>query len=212
MAKISASILSFFFDAKKRRLTDSQMVDNINSALKTREKDFDILHLDVGDGKFIKSKTFTPAIIRKIRCDKKKEAHFMVINYKKYIKDYFQLADMFIIHNEILKHDFLKTIEFLKKNKKYVGISISPKTHIEDIKYLGKINLVLVMSVYPGLPGQEFIEHSVRKIRKLRDLRKKKKLNFSIAVDGGINKENMSKCINAGADILVMGTGFFKKQ
>lgn len=212
MVRISASILGFFFDAKKKKLTDSQMVDNINSALKTSEKDFDILHLDIGDGKFIKSKTLTPAIIRKIRCDKKKEAHFMVVNYKKYIKDYFQLADMFIIHNEVLKHDFLKTVEFLKKNKKYVGISISPKTHIEDIKYLDKINLVLVMSVYPGLPGQEFIEHSTRKIRKLRDLRKKKKLNFTIAVDGGINSENMSKCINAGADILVMGTGFFKKQ
>ncbi len=212
MARISASILGFFFDAKKRRLTDNQMVDNINSALKTKEDDFDILHLDIGDGKFIKSKTLTPAIIRKIKCDKKKEAHLMVLNYKKYIKDYFQLADMFIVHNEILKHDFLKTIEFLKKNKKYVGISISPKTHIEDIKYLDKINLVLVMSVYPGLPGQEFIEHSVRKIRKLCDLRTKKKLNFTIAVDGGINRENMNKCINAGADILVMGTGFFNKQ
>jgi ribulose-phosphate 3-epimerase len=212
MARISVSILSFYFDAKRRKLTNTQLADNVNSALKSREKDFDILHLDIGDGKFIESKTFNPSIIRKIKYDKKREAHFMVVNYKRYIRDYFHLTDMFIVHNEVLKHDFQKTIDFLKKNKKFVGISISPKTSIDDIKYLESINLVLIMSVYPGLPGQEFIEYSLRKIRKLRDLRKKKKLNFTIAVDGGINKSNMDKCIAAGADILVMGTGFFKDQ
>jgi ribulose-phosphate 3-epimerase len=211
MVRISASLLNFYFDAKKNKLSTNQLADNINSALKNREKDFDILHLDIGDGKFIESKTFTPAIIRKIKCDKKKEAHFMVLNYKKYIKEYFHLTDMFIVHNEVIRHDFQKTIEFLKKNKKYVGISISPKTHIDEIKYLDQINLVLIMSVYPGLPGQEFIEHTPRKIRKLKDLRTKKKLHFAIAVDGGINKSNINKCIDAGADILVMGTGFFKK-
>lgn len=210
MTRISASILSFYFDAKKKKLTNNQLVDNINSALKEKEKKFDILHLDIGDGKFIKSKTFTPAIIRKIKCDKKKEAHFMVVDYKKYLKEYFHLSDMFIFHNEVLRNDFPKTIEFLKKNKKFIGISISPDTHVDEIKYLDKINLVLVMSVYPGLPGQEFLEHTLRKIRKLRDLRTKKKLNFVIAVDGGINRTNVDKCIAAGADILVMGTGFFK--
>jgi len=212
MARISASILRFYFDAKKKKLTNNQLADNINSALKTKEKDYDILHLDIGDGKFIESKTFTPEIIRKIKYTKKREAHFMVVDYKKYLKEYFQLSDMFIFHNEVLKHDFPETIEFLKKNKKFVGISISPKTRIDDIKYLDQINLVLIMSVYPGLPGQEFIEHSLRKIRKLRDLRTKKKLKFTIAVDGGINKNNKDECITAGADILVMGTGFFKEN
>lgn len=210
MIRISASILGFYFDAKKNKLSNTQMIENINSALKRKEKDFDILHLDIGDGRFIKSKTFTRSMIRKIRCDKKREAHFMVLNYNKYIKEYFQLTDMFIIHNEVLKHDFQKTIDFLKKNKKYVGISISPDTHVDEIKYLDQINLVLVMSVYPGLPGQKFLEHTLLKIRKLNDLRKKRKLKFAIAVDGGINSRNKDKCIAAGADILVIGTGFFK--
>lgn len=212
MARVSVSILSFYFEAKKNKLSNDKLIDNINSALKERNKDFDILHLDIGDGSFIKSKTFTPALIRKIKCDKKKEAHLMVLNYKKYIKDYFHLADTFIMHNEVLKHDFQKTIDFLKKKKKLVGISINPDTHTEDIKYIDQLNLVLVMSVYPGLPGQKFIEHSIRKIRKLNDLRRKKKLNFSIAVDGGVNNKNMKRCIEAGADILVMGTGFFKDK
>ncbi|MGV8151377.1 MAG: ribulose-phosphate 3-epimerase [Candidatus Woesearchaeota archaeon] len=210
MARISASILGFYFDAKKKNLTKEQLIDNINRALKEKDDEFDILHLDIEDGVFVNQKSFTPEILRKIKCEKKKEAHFMVLNYKKYLKDYFLIADMFIFHNEILKHDFPKTIEFIKKNKKYVGISINPNTPVDDIKYLDKIQLVLVMSVYPGLPGQTFIEHSLRKIKKLKTIRTKRKLNFAIAVDGGVNSSNIKKCNDAGADILVMGTGFFK--
>lgn len=210
MARISASILSFFFDAKRRKLSSTEMVENINSALRKRDKDFDILHLDIGDGSFIPSETFTPAMLRKINCAKKKEAHLMVVDYSKYIHDYFHIADMFIMHNEVLKQDFPKTIDFLKKNGKFIGISISPKERADSIKYLDKINLVLVMSVHPGLPGQEFLVHSLNKVKKLKELREKKHLSFSIAIDGGIDKDNMKRCIDAGADILVMGSGFFR--
>ena len=116
---------------------------------------------------------------------------------------------MFIFHNEIIKHDFPKTIEFLKKNHKFIGISINPNTPLSELKYLDKINLVLIMSVYPGLPGQKFIETSLRKIRKLKEIREKKGLRFAIEVDGGVNNDNKKKIIDAGADILVMGRGFF---
>ncbi|MEM4638034.1 MAG: ribulose-phosphate 3-epimerase [Candidatus Woesearchaeota archaeon] len=210
--KISVSILSFYFEAKKNNFSDTKLISNINGALKKRRDDFDILHFDIGDGVFIDSKTFTSNILRKINCDKKKEAHLMVVDYNKYLKDYLDVADMFIVHNEVLKHDFEKTINFLKKNNKYVGISINPDTSVNEIKYLDKINLVLVMSVHPGLPGQEFIESSLLKVKKLYEIRKNKNLKYSIAIDGGINKNNMEKCISVGADILVMGTGFFKEE
>lgn len=209
--KISASILSFYFEAKKNNLNNTKLVSIINESLNKKINDFDILHFDIGDGIFIESKTFTPNILKKINCNKKKEAHLMVLDYNKYLKDYFDIAEMFIFHNEVLKKDFDKTINLLKKNNKYIGISISPNTSVNDIKYLDKINLVLVMSVYPGLPGQKFMEISLSKIKKLYEIRKNKNLNYSISVDGGINKNNMEKCISAGADILVMGTGFFKE-
>lgn len=210
MARISASILGFYFDAKKNKQKTEEMIDNINNALAEKSDKFDILHLDIEDGRFVKQKSFKASDIRKIKCDKKREAHFMVLNYKKYLKEYFNLADMFIFHEEVISHDFPKTIEFLKRNKKFVGISINPNTSIDEIKYLDNIHLVLIMSVYPGLPGQKFIDTTLRKIRKLKDIRKKKGLRFVIEVDGGIHKDNMKKIIDAGADILVMGTGFFK--
>ena len=178
MVRVSASILSFLFEAKAQGLTESVMIDNINKALNGNKQRFQILHLDIEDGQFVNYKSFTPAQVRKITSPCKTEAHFMVLDYDKYIKEYFHLTDMFIIHNEVLKSSFPKTIELLKKNKKFVGISINPETSVDEIKYLDKIDLVLVMSVHPGLPGQTFIEHSLRKIRKLDELRKKHKYHY----------------------------------
>jgi ribulose-phosphate 3-epimerase len=212
MPRISASILGFLFDAKKSKESSEMMVSKINKALKEREKDFDILHLDIEDGNFVEYKSFRPSEIRKIKCAKKREAHFMVVNYKKYLKDFFPLAQMFIFHQEVLKRDFDKTIQYLKKNKKFVGISLTPDTHLDEIKYLDKIDSVLILSVYPGKPGQKFIEETLWKIKKLKEIRKERKLKFVIEVDGGINKDNMHKIIEAGADILVMGRGFFTRK
>ncbi len=210
MARISASILSYFFDAKKNKESDDVMVKKINDALDKKRTDYDILHLDIMDGKFVEAKTFTASQIRKIKCIHKKEAHFMVYDYKKYLHDFFPLANMFIFHNEVLKNDFQKTIEEIKKDHKFVGISINPDTHIDEIKHLDKIDLVLIMSVWPGKPGQVFLENAVTKIKKLKDLRDKRKLKFMIEVDGGINDLNAKKCLDAGADILVIGSYFFR--
>jgi ribulose-phosphate 3-epimerase len=210
MVRISASILSFLFEAKSQNLSEAAMIDNINKALSENKHKFQMLHLDIEDGQFVGYKSFTPAQIRKIRAPCKTEAHFMVLDYDKYVKEYFNLTDMFTMHNEVLKSSFPKTIEFLKKNKKFVGISVNPETPIDEIKYLDKIDLVLVMSVNPGLPGQKFIEYSLRKIKKLSELRKKHKYHYMIEVDGGIDSAIAEKCVDAGADILVMGSHLFR--
>jgi len=210
MVRISASILGFFFDAKAKKQSDDVMCETINKALYAKKDRFDIVHLDIEDGQFVDYKSFTPIQIRKVNFPCKTEAHLMVIDYELYIKEYFHLTDMFIIHNEILKNTFPKTIEFLKKNKKFVGISINPDTPVDNIKYLDKIDLVLVMSVHPGLPGQKFIEHSLRKIRKLDELRTKHKYHYKIEVDGGIDREIAAKCEKEGADIVVMGSHMFR--
>jgi ribulose-phosphate 3-epimerase len=211
MARISASILSFLFEARAKKTSDSMMIENINKALHENRHRFQILHLDIEDGRFVEYKSFTPAQVGKIKSPHKAEAHFMTINYGQDIRDYFHLADMFIAHNEVLKGDFQKTIDFVKKNKKFIGISINPETSVDEIKYLDKIDLVLVMSVHPGLPGQKFIEHSLRKIRKLAELRKKHKYHYMIEVDGGIDDSIAKQCADAGADIIVMGSHLFKK-
>lgn len=214
MVRLSASILKFYFDSKEKNLSNEEMINVLKKNFSNREDSFQILHLDIMDGKFVKNKSFEVSQLRNIKkiTNKKIEAHLMVLNYKKYLKDYFNIADMFIMHNEVLEKDFEKTINYIHKNKKFVGIAINPNTKLEDLKYLDKIDLVLIMSVYPGLPGQDFISTSVFKIKRLFEIRKKKKLKFAIAVDGGINHKTGKKCINSGADILVTGSWLFSKE
>jgi ribulose-phosphate 3-epimerase len=210
MVRVSASILGFLFEARAKKISDEVMIAQINKALHEKKEHYDILHLDIEDGQFVAHKSFTPAQIRKIKSPYKAEAHFMVLDYDAYIKEYFHMADMFIVHNEVLKSSFPKTIEFLKRNKKFIGISINPDTSVDEIKYLDKVDLVLVMSVHPGLPGQKFIEHSLRKIKKLDELRKKHKYHYKIEVDGGIDNSIAKQCEKNGADIVVMGSHLFK--
>ena len=94
-----------------------------------------------------------------------------------------------------------------------MGISLNPDTEIEIIKkYLGEIDLILIMSVYPGFGGQKFIPDVMNKIKMLNQIRKEKNFEFKIEVDGGINFSNSKNVINAGADILVSGTTIFKEN
>ena len=79
-------------------------------------------------------------------------------------------------------------------------------------KYLDKIDLILIMSVYPGFGGQKFIPEVLSKIKTLSEIKKNKNLNFDIEVDGGINFENSKSVIEAGANILVSGTTIFKEN
>ena len=92
------------------------------------------------------------------------------------------------------------------------GISIKPATPVEEVyPYLPFVQMVLVMSVEPGFGGQAFIPESLDKIRQLREYIDANDLSVRIEVDGGIDKENVRKVIEAGADIFVAGSAVFKE-
>ena len=98
-----------------------------------------------------------------------------------------------------------------KKYKKKVGLVLNPNIKENKIfPYLKKIDLILVMSVYPGFGGQKFMKSQLKKIEKINEKIKKEKLNIDIEVDGGINMSNAKKIMQAGANILVAGTACFK--
>ena len=98
-------------------------------------------------------------------------------------------------------------------DKKEVGVSLNPDTSIDLIKSnLDQIDLVLIMSVFPGFGGQKFMPEIVKKIEALNSMRVKDKLKFKIEVDGGINFSNSKLVTDAGADILVSGTTIFKEN
>ena len=173
----------------------------------------DYIHIDIMDGKFVDNKTWTISEITKITKNSTLplDVHLMVNNPSKYIEDYAMLnTNDIIFHYEAVK-DVNSMIDEIKNYGLKVGIAINPDTDVEKIfPYLDKIDLVLVMSVYPGKSGQSFIEESLDKIRKLKQEIQEKNLKTLISVDGGINEETGKLCKEAGVDILVSASYIHK--
>ena len=133
------------------------------------------------------------------------------------VEDYLDKVDLILIMSVYPGFGGQKFIsdvlEKIKSFKKKVGISLNPDTKIDIIEdYLDKVDLILIMSVYPGFGGQKFISDVLEKIKSLKNLKDKKKLNFDIEVDGGINFSNFKSVIDAGANVLVSGTTIFKEN
>lgn len=175
--------------------------------------DVDYIHVDVMDGKFVKNKTMSFNELSNITnyTRKRLDVHMMVMNPLKLIDDYATLNVAFItVHLNIkdkLDDIIAKCLEYGIK----VGVAVSPNEDVSIVyPYLEKIDLVLLMSVQPGLPGQEFLENTYEKITKLKEEIKKQEVNTLISVDGGINLENIKNLKDI--DIVVSGTTITKSN
>ena len=201
--KISPSILSADF---------SQLGNEIK---RLENAGADMIHVDVMDGHFVPNLTIGPPIIKALRnySTLPFDVHLMISPVHKYIKDYADAgADIITIHPETT--DNLKeSINLIKKLNKKIGLSLNPDTPINIIKkFLPSIDLVLIMSVYPGFGGQKFIPKVIDKIKELKNIKEKQNIKFDIEVDGGIDFENSKLVVEAGANILVSGTTIFKNN
>ena len=201
--KISPSILSADFSRLREEIKRLEMGGA------------DMIHVDVMDGHFVPNLTIGPPIIKTLRnCSALPfDVHLMITPVHKYIKDYADAgADIITIHPEAT-NNLESSVNLIKKLNKKIGLSLNPDTPIKIIeKFLSSIDLVLVMSVYPGFGGQKFIPDVVDKIKQLKSIKEKSNLKFDIEVDGGINFDNSKLVIEAGANILVSGTTIFKNN
>ena len=199
--KIAPSILASNFSSLGEEIT------NITKA------GADYIHFDIMDGHFVPNLTFGPDTVKYLRKYTRKpfDVHLMIQQVDKFLIPFIKAgADIISFHPETVKN-VNETIKIIKSHKKKVGLVLNPNIKENKIfPYLKKIDLILVMSVYPGFGGQKFIKSQIKKIEKIDKKIKKEKLNIDIEVDGGINISNAKKVISAGANILVAGTACFK--
>ncbi|MDA9101341.1 ribulose-phosphate 3-epimerase [Omnitrophica bacterium] len=172
----------------------------------------DLLHVDVMDGHFVPNLTIGPPVIRGIRkaTSIPLDVHLMIDRPERFIHEYIEAgADWLTIHVEACR-EIEETIYLIKKKGMKAGLSLRPKTPVEELKpYLSKLDLVLVMSVEPGFGGQSFMPETMDKVRALKG-----ELGYAgrISVDGGINPKTARLAVEAGADILVAGTAVFGQK
>ncbi|MCQ2787308.1 MAG: ribulose-phosphate 3-epimerase [Bacilli bacterium] len=187
----------------------------INQVIKLGAK---YIHFDVMDEEFIGHTSFSFDDFKKVKPMHRvnNDVHLMVAKPYEYAKEYAKLgADIITIHYEALKDDSLRfdCLNAIKKLGVKVGISIKPKTPVEKVlPFLHLVDLVLIMSVEPGLGGQSFMPEALDKIRKCHEYIELNKLKTLIEVDGGINETTGPLCREAGVDILVAGSYLFNHE
>ena len=198
--KVSTSILSVKDDLKK-------CIDKLNNT------NTDYIHLDIMDGEFVSNKTWHMDDLLPFLEDNNKplEVHLMVNDVMNYINEFSFLNPSYIIFHYEAVDNIYELIDYVKKLGIKVGLSIKPSTKYEEIlPYLPKLDEVLVMSVNPGMGGQEFILSTVEKVDDLKNYKVMNGLNFIINVDGGINNETVK--LVSSADMVVSGSYIVKND
>ncbi|MBR2942236.1 MAG: ribulose-phosphate 3-epimerase [Clostridia bacterium] len=173
------------------------------------------LHLDNMDGHFAPNISYGPDFVRAIRkkTDLFLDVHLMLDHPLKYIDTFARAgADMITVHYEA-KDDVQLMLRKIRSLGLKSGLSINPHTSPEAVrKYLPDCDLVLVMTVEPGFGGQKLRGYCLDKLPVLRRMMAESGRQIHISVDGGIKMDNLEDAVRAGADVLVMGTGFFKAE
>lgn len=200
MARIAPSVLGADL---------SCLADEIASAEKAGIR---MLHLDIMDGHFVPNLSFGPSLVKTLDriTDMYLDVHLMMSEPEKYFEAFVEAgADCITFHLEV-HPDPTACVEQLKQLGVASGISINPDMPIERaLPHLEKVDLFLLMSVFPGFGGQKFIPESLSRTKQVRQFITEYDLNTKIEVDGGVDLSNAAAVIAAGADVLVMGKGFF---
>ena len=171
------------------------------------------IHVDIMDGSFVPNISFGPPVVKCIKQvipDVFMDVHLMIQKPESYIERFYDLgADSITVHYEGVS-DLKAAIDLIHSYGIKCGVAISPDTPIGVLDdYLDDIEMVLVMSVYPGFGGQSFIPSTLDRLRKVKAKAVSKDLDINIEVDGGITADNLTEVLDAGANVIVSGSAIF---
>ncbi|MEN2283465.1 ribulose-phosphate 3-epimerase [Algoriphagus sp. SE2] len=172
----------------------------------------DFIHIDIMDGVFVPNISFGIPVTQAIKRHAKKplDVHLMIVEPDRYLEAFRDSgADIISVHHEACPH-LHRTLQVIKSLGAKAGVAINPHTNVELLRdVIQDIDMVCLMSVNPGFGGQKFIENTYGKISRLKDLILAYGASTKIEIDGGVNIQNASKLIAAGADVLVAGSFVF---
>ena len=179
------------------------------------ESGADMIHVDIMDGKFVPNITFGASMGSAIRrwTNLPLDIHMMVTEPEKQIPLFIDAgADIINVHIETCTH-LHRIIQMIKSNNTKAGIALNPGTPIATLsEIIEELDQIVIMSVNPGFPGQNFIPKTLNKVSDLRNQINKDGLNTDIEIDGGINKSSIKAAVEAGANVLVAGSAVYNSK
>ena len=184
-----------------------------NAIRQIEENGGSVIHIDVMDGQFVPEITYGQPVVRSIRKLTKLpfDVHLMVENPENQIDSFVDAgADWITFHIEATNHAN-RVIQMIHEMGKKAGVAVNPGTPVSALsEILMYADLILVMTVNPGWGNQSMIPSTLNKVRELKKIREEKNYNYMISVDGGVNEKTLSSVIEAGTDVVVSGSAFFK--
>jgi len=173
------------------------------------------IHLDLMDGHFVPNLSFGPQTVADLRPQSKLffDVHLMLERPDLYLDPFINAgSDLITIHLEP-KYDHRSSLKKIKDAGLQTGLAINPDTEVDLFyPYLEEVDLLLCMTVHPGFGGQSFIEPVLSKVEVLHNLRTENNYRYMIEVDGGVGPKHVNSCLNAGVDIFVAGTSYYKSN
>ncbi len=171
------------------------------------------LHFDVMDGCFVPNISFGMPVLESLRgrTGLMMDIHLMVEEPARYVEAFADCgADIITVHTEACT-DLHRTVDLIKKRELLAGVALCPATPLSVLEYiLPRIDMVLLMTVSPGMGGQKLIPYTLDKIRDLKKMIDRKGLKTDIEVDGGVNFKTLEQVLDAGANIIVAGSAVFE--
>lgn len=172
----------------------------------------DLIHVDVMDGHFVPNLTFGIPVIRALsqKTNIPLEVHLMVSNPERLLDEYLAAgASWLSFHWEAATHHD-RLVSRIREAEAKAGLAINPATPVEVLSdLLPKLDFVLLMSVNPGFAGQAFLPYVVEKARRLKSLIRERQLSVTIAMDGGVDLDNVNQVVSAGVELCVAGSAVF---
>ena len=176
----------------------------------------DIIHFDVMDNHYVPNLTFGPMVCSALRdygIESPIDVHLMIKPVDRIIPDFAKAGANYITFHPETSDHIDRTIGLIKEQGCKAGIVLNPATPLSFLEHcLDNLDMVLLMSVNPGFPGQKFIDGTYNKISLVRELINKSNNYIRLEVDGGINLDNILKVASAGADTFVAGSAIFNSK